>query len=64
MNTVIAIILVAIIALYIFYRIRLRAGKIEEVEEDVEVVRIEKVKPATYIICPNCGTHLEVDDNK
>jgi preprotein translocase subunit YajC len=49
--------LVAIIAgiLYFFYR-RLRATRKDE------GIVIEKVKAGTYILCPRCGAHLQVED--
>jgi len=56
MTTTAIIIALVLIGLYFFYR-RLAA----KAKNTIEVVPIiEKVKAATYIICPNCGAHLEV----
>ena len=60
MSNIIYIILAGILALYIFYRFaKKKADKNKELEKD-EIV-IEKVKAATYIVCPRCGAHLEVE---
>ena len=60
MNTIIYIILAGILALYILYRLaKKKADKKRELEKN-EII-IEKVRPATYIICPHCGAHLEVE---
>ena len=56
MTTTIIIILVSLALLFFFYR-RLKAKR-EAIKQEVI---IEKVKAATYILCPVCGAHLEIN---
>jgi len=57
MSTIAIIIVLALLGLFFFYR-RLAA----KTKNTIEVVPIiEKVKAATYIVCPACGAHLQVD---
>lgn len=56
--TIIAVLI--LIGLYFFYRFAKRRQ--EAAGKEIELIEIEKVKAATYIVCPHCGAHLEVKE--